>query len=428
MERGRNTCPWRRSGRHAYRAAGRSRGQAKPLYRSSRQWRADSFALRAERKSAAGSKIHLQARLDGASHRAMQRNSMRPASRSCWLATTTSCRPIATSIRPGPTPGNALGSAQSRAGVADPVWRKAGSTPSERSIPTRRCTHSGTTRGTGGRATRGCASTICCSERVRRSVWSAAGVDREVRRGGGRERSCTGMDRVARSCARSAASRVQDRQAPRGRRHAFRKRGQKAVRCSSSTAIASRTAPITRCRRRSGGAAARRRRHRRLRQPAAAPLWRGEAARRARGMGHARGADLPARGSPPTRADASSTTSWSSSLTCCRNSSPPAAFANAKAAGYEADDFLAARPCRRKNAEAARRSIASGDRDAFQLASERTTILFPVRAGEMARIGPARFASATASSRRRFPISSRCGVIRPTRCPARRASGQGAAT
>jgi hypothetical protein len=33
--------------------------------------------------------------------------------------------------------------------------------------------------------------------------------------------------------------------------------------------------------------------------------------------------------------------------------------------------------------------VASGDRDTFQLASERTTILFPIRAGEIARIGPA---------------------------------------
>jgi DNA polymerase-1 len=33
--------------------------------------------------------------------------------------------------------------------------------------------------------------------------------------------------------------------------------------------------------------------------------------------------------------------------------------------------------------------VASGDRDAFQLASAATTILHPVRAGEMARIGPA---------------------------------------
>jgi DNA polymerase-1 len=63
-------------------------------------------------------------------------------------------------------------------------------------------------------------------------------------------------------------------------------------------------------------------------------------------------------------------------------------FANAKHAGYEADDFLAAAA-----AAAERRRgtvlIASGDRDTFQLASDRTTILYPVRAGEMARIGPA---------------------------------------
>ena len=63
-------------------------------------------------------------------------------------------------------------------------------------------------------------------------------------------------------------------------------------------------------------------------------------------------------------------------------------FQNAKAPGFEADDFLASAAA----AEEKRRGtvlIASGDRDTFQLASERTTILFPVRAGEMARIGPA---------------------------------------
>lgn len=63
-------------------------------------------------------------------------------------------------------------------------------------------------------------------------------------------------------------------------------------------------------------------------------------------------------------------------------------FANAKAAGYEADDFLAAAV-----AEEQRRGgttlVASGDRDAFQLASASTTILHPLKAGEMARIGPA---------------------------------------
>jgi DNA polymerase I len=63
-------------------------------------------------------------------------------------------------------------------------------------------------------------------------------------------------------------------------------------------------------------------------------------------------------------------------------------FAYAKAPGYEADDFLAAAV-----AQEERRGgtviVASGDRDAFQLASDKTTILQPVRAGEMARIGPA---------------------------------------
>jgi DNA polymerase-1 len=61
-------------------------------------------------------------------------------------------------------------------------------------------------------------------------------------------------------------------------------------------------------------------------------------------------------------------------------------FACAKAPGYEADDFLAA---------AARRwtgpvVVATSDRDSFQLASERVTILQPVRGvSELARVGPA---------------------------------------
>jgi DNA polymerase-1 len=64
-------------------------------------------------------------------------------------------------------------------------------------------------------------------------------------------------------------------------------------------------------------------------------------------------------------------------------------FANAKAPGYEADDFLAAAVARDERRRDGRAIVASGDRDAFQLASEKTTILHPVRAGEMARIGPA---------------------------------------
>ena len=63
-------------------------------------------------------------------------------------------------------------------------------------------------------------------------------------------------------------------------------------------------------------------------------------------------------------------------------------FAYAKVPGYEADDFLAAAVAyeERRGGTAV---VASGDRDAFQLASDSTTILHPVRAGEIARIGPA---------------------------------------
>ena len=62
-------------------------------------------------------------------------------------------------------------------------------------------------------------------------------------------------------------------------------------------------------------------------------------------------------------------------------------FQNAKAPGFEADDFLAAAAAKEEKAGGIV-LIASGDRDTFQLASDRTTILYPVRAGEMARIGP----------------------------------------
>ncbi len=63
-------------------------------------------------------------------------------------------------------------------------------------------------------------------------------------------------------------------------------------------------------------------------------------------------------------------------------------FANAKAPGYEADDFLAAAVASEERRPGTT-LVASGDRDAFQLASAVTTILHPVKAGQMARIGPA---------------------------------------
>jgi len=64
-------------------------------------------------------------------------------------------------------------------------------------------------------------------------------------------------------------------------------------------------------------------------------------------------------------------------------------FAVAKGAGYEADDFLAA-AAKSEEARGGTATIATSDRDAFQLASERTAILQPVRGvSELARIGPA---------------------------------------
>jgi DNA polymerase I len=62
-------------------------------------------------------------------------------------------------------------------------------------------------------------------------------------------------------------------------------------------------------------------------------------------------------------------------------------FANAKAPGFEADDFLAAAVAKEEKRGGAV-VVASGDRDTFQLASASTTVIQPLRAGEMARIGP----------------------------------------
>ena len=61
-------------------------------------------------------------------------------------------------------------------------------------------------------------------------------------------------------------------------------------------------------------------------------------------------------------------------------------FASAKKAGYEADDFVAAAAAREEKLGGTA-IVASGDRDTYQLASERTTIVQPVRAGVVARLG-----------------------------------------
>jgi DNA polymerase I len=64
-------------------------------------------------------------------------------------------------------------------------------------------------------------------------------------------------------------------------------------------------------------------------------------------------------------------------------------FVAAKAPGYEADDFLAA-AVEAEEARGGTALVASGDRDTFQLVSERTSVLQPQKGGgPLARIGPA---------------------------------------
>jgi DNA polymerase I len=63
-------------------------------------------------------------------------------------------------------------------------------------------------------------------------------------------------------------------------------------------------------------------------------------------------------------------------------------FATAKAPGYEADDFLGA-AVREEEGAGGSVLVATSDRDLFQLASERTTILAPIRGvSQLARVGP----------------------------------------
>ena len=62
-------------------------------------------------------------------------------------------------------------------------------------------------------------------------------------------------------------------------------------------------------------------------------------------------------------------------------------FVSAKAPGYEADDFLAAAATREER-EGGTALVATSDRDAFQLVTDRVTILQPAKGGPV-RIGPA---------------------------------------
>ncbi len=64
-------------------------------------------------------------------------------------------------------------------------------------------------------------------------------------------------------------------------------------------------------------------------------------------------------------------------------------FANGKAPGYEADDFLAA-GVRLELADGGTALVLTSDRDAYQLVSDRSTVLVPERGTrELRRVGPA---------------------------------------
>ena len=95
-------------------------------------------------------------------------------------------------------------------------------------------------------------------------------------------------------------------------------------------------------------------------------------------------------------------------------------FGVAKADGYEADDFLAAGVAF-EEARGGNALVASGDRDTFQLVSERTSVLQPQKGGgALARIGPDRGARAL---RRRAEAGARLhrAPRRPVRQDPRRA-------
>jgi 5'-3' exonuclease len=64
-------------------------------------------------------------------------------------------------------------------------------------------------------------------------------------------------------------------------------------------------------------------------------------------------------------------------------------FATAKATGYEADDFVGA-AAKAEEGRGGTAVVVTSDRDMFQLASDRTVVVTPVRGvSELARIGPA---------------------------------------
>ena len=259
---------------------------------------------------------------------------------------------------------------------------------------------------------------------------TGAGVDRDVRGKPNAQRSCAGLDRAwrrRRTRKRASPAKSHRDQARREDQARRRARADAPRRCSSSTAIPSRIAPITRCRKRSCATAA---------KPAGAilgfanmllRLYRaGAAARRARRMGHAGGADLPARSiSRLSERARIRRCAASSSSTCCRSSSRPAASSDAQSARATRPTIFSPPPSRRKRSAAGTVLVASGDRDTFQLASESDH--HPLSRARR-RDGAHRPGRGPRALRRRpaagARTSSRCAAIRPTSCRVLRASAR----
>ena len=127
---------------------------------------------------------------------------------------------------------------------------------------------------------------------------------------------------------------------------------------------------------------------RRLRELPHAPVGHRAAARGRRRLGHARVAHVPARRARVSGGKGLRRRAARAARHAARAGGSVRLRA-ARAAGYEADDFLGAAAA----AEEKRRGtcvVVTSDRDAYQLASARTTILKPVRGVfELDRIGPA---------------------------------------
>ena len=358
--------------------------------------------------------------------------------RSCSPATTTSCRPTATSIRPSPTPKDALLQPESRARFArllDQGWVDAIRTlhPDEPMYTFWDYMRNRWPRDAGLRIDH----LLLSRQAAKRLV--AAGVDRDVARQGRCQRPCAGLGRAARCRAASrAASALACEECP-----AAKPARGKSGRQEPAPAIA------------------------RRRRSARTELTPPPAAGHRRRFVCAPRLSRAAENHPAARATGPPAPSSASPICCCgstarssrarcwsagtRYDAPTYRHEQFPAyqSGREFDDALIEqlevlprirrrlRLRQRQGARATRPTIFSPPRSPprsgaaaacwspaatatrFQLASDSTTILYPVRAGEVARIGPAEV-------RERYGVEpdAGAGLHRAARRSVRQAAGR----